>query len=220
MLLRYKWLSVVMILLTSPCLHAEEMNDKRLTGPGLQEHKEIKKPTISRQQALVIAEQLEVVRSLYELREGMLSNCIEKEVVKPCESGWVTCIEDAWVVKFIVGKTCSIEHDGRLNVTILIDGHKGEVISQYPEVDYFKDKYFCRDQVDCIRTDRKDKNNQVMGQPCYNFIYAQSQSSMIQENDVSKVDISSEAITAQLKERSKHCVCQKQLCENVSFSKN
>lgn len=218
MLPQCKLLGIILFILmgAGPALYADTLDqtfDRRVQTAA--EEKEVKILPISRKQALLMAEQLDVVKSLYDLRGGLLSSCIEKEVVTPCESEWVTCIEDAWVVKFVVGKMCPIEHDGRLNVTVLIDGNDGKVISRYPEVDYFKDNYFCRDQADCIQTDIKDKNNQVMDQRCANFIHAQSQFSYAQKDELSNSTLSPEAITAQLKERSQNCVCREHRCENV-----
>ena len=165
---------------------------------------------ISRKQALLIAEQLDVVKALYDLDGGTLVNCLEKSVVRSCESQWVTCIDDAWVVEFVVGKQCPIVHDGRLNVTVVVNGQSGEIISQYPEVDYFKDNIFCRDKVDCMRMDVKNSQRQSGTQQCFNFVYAQSQISA-QQNIIPPAE-NTEEINLRLKARSEGCQCQNHAC--------
>lgn len=123
---------------------------------------------LTRKQALIIAESTKEAELLYKLHNGRLENCIEKEVVKPCESGWVTCIDNAWVVQFTIGDICQIEHDGRLGLTILIDAVTGRIISRYPEAAYFEQESFCLDDSDC----GCDYSNpqQVI---CSNFIFSQ-----------------------------------------------
>lgn len=100
---------------------------------------------LSRKEALIVAEGTKEAESLYKLYNGRLKNCIDKEVVKPCESDWVTCIDNAWVVQFTLSDICQIEHDGRLGLTILIDAVTGKVISRYPEAEYFKSEDYCMD---------------------------------------------------------------------------
>ena len=193
--------SLILILLCSSYVWAEEAEDVKLK--------------LSRKEALMIAEKLEVVQALYGLRGGDLVNCIEKSVVKPCDSEWVTCVEDAWVVKFTVGSQCPIKHDGRLNIVVLIDGNTGEVRSQYPEADYFKDKSFCRDKADCIQVNAKDSNDQPLDKQCYNFVYAQSQFSYVKEDVFKDITPSAQAIKDELNKISENCVCQQSRCENL-----
>ncbi|MCA9394079.1 MAG: hypothetical protein KC900_07735 [Candidatus Omnitrophica bacterium] len=123
---------------------------------------------LTRKEALVVAESTEEAELLYTMYDGRLKNCIEKEVVKPCESDWVTCIENAWVVQFTVGEICGIEQDGRLGLTILIDALTGRVLSKFPEADYFRGTRYCMDDSDCICG---RPTNQ--GRQCFNFISAQ-----------------------------------------------
>lgn len=123
---------------------------------------------LSRKEALVVAEGTKEAELLYKLYNGRLKNCIDKEVVKPCESNWVTCIDNAWVVQFTLSDICQIEHDGRLGLTILIDAVTGKVISRYPEAEYFKSEDYCLDDSDCSC----DLTAPV--QPtCNNFIFSQ-----------------------------------------------
>lgn len=124
--------------------------------------------TLTRKEALIVAESTDEAALLYTMYEGRLENCIEKEVVKPCESDWVTCIENAWVVQFTVGDVCRIEQDGRLGLTILIDALTGRILSKYPEADYFRKSQFCLDDSDCICGKETEE-----GIACHNFISAQ-----------------------------------------------
>jgi len=121
---------------------------------------------ISKDRALALAQQTEVVKAFYDLKQGALKNCIRTEVVRPCESHWVTCIEDAWVVKFSVGEECIQPYNEQLGVTLLINGKEGGVISQYPEIAYFQDPLFCRDSPDCRLSVKSARP------ACKNFIYA------------------------------------------------
>lgn len=123
---------------------------------------------LTRKEALVIAESTEEAALLYTMYDGRLENCIEKEVVRPCESDWVSCIENAWVIQFTVGDICGIEQDGRLGLTILIDALTGRVLSKFPEADYFRHKRYCMDDSDCICG-----RVTAEGRKCYNFISAQ-----------------------------------------------
>ena len=124
--------------------------------------------TLTRKEALIVAESTEEAALLYTMYNGRLKNCIEKEVIKPCESDWVSCIENAWVVQFTIGDVCYVEQDGRLGLTVLIDSLTGRVLSRYPEAGYFKAPRFCLDDSDCLC-------GKETGEPrkCYNFISAQ-----------------------------------------------
>lgn len=124
--------------------------------------------TLSRKEALTIAESTEEAEQFYTMYEGRLKNCIEKEVVKPCESDWVSCIENAWVVQFTIGDICKIEQDGRLGLTILVDALTGQILSRFPDVEYFKDGRYCLDDSDCLCGRAGEGERQ-----CYNFVAAQ-----------------------------------------------
>ena len=122
-----------------------------------------------RKRALIIAEQNPAVRALYELNGGVYQNCIEKIVLKPCETDYVTCVEDAWLVEFLLGSVCGIEHDGRLGVRVLLNSKTGKTISTFPEEEYFFNKNYCQDDFDCLCfVDESQENRQ-----CLNFIYSQ-----------------------------------------------
>lgn len=141
---------------------------------------------LTRKDALIRAEITEEVRELYSLYNGRLVNCIEKSVLKSCDSDWVTCIDDAWVVQFIVGEQCPVVHDGRLSVTFVIDAVTGKIISRFPEKEYFQDPHYCLDNHDCLWISPEN------GQKCQNFIYGQ-----ISQTEVSLDDL---------------CVCLKNQC--------
>lgn len=135
-------------------------------GPVRAQNTSVK--TLTRKEALIVAESTEEAALLYTMYNGRLKNCIEKEVVKPCESDWVSCIENAWVVQFTIGDVCYVEQDGRLGLTILIDALTGRVLSRYPEAGYFRDPRYCMDDSDCLCGQANDQ-----GRQCYNFISAQ-----------------------------------------------
>ena len=122
---------------------------------------------ITRAEALRIAEQSPEVRALYALNHGRLQDCLIASVMKPCESDWVSCVEDAWVVRFEVGGSCGIQHDGRLGVFLLIDEVTGRIRSRYPEASYFEKKNYCQDNADCLSLFLREG-----GAEAVNFIYA------------------------------------------------
>lgn len=145
------------------------------------------KKMISPQKALMIAQATKEVEGLFALENQRFVNCIETEVLKPCESQWVTCIEDAWVVRFSLGKTCGVEHDGRLNVTLLVDGITGKIISRFPEADYFESPAYCHDHFDCLALASAENEPPQ----CLNFIFGQIEGAVKKEGQ---------------------CVCQKNVC--------
>ncbi len=139
---------------------------------------------LSRQDALAIAEGTPEAEAFYGLQDGYLMNCIEKSVVKPCDSKWVTCIEDAWVVKFTLGEVCGIKHDERLSLTFVVDSKTGKIISRFPELPYFKIPNYCHDTYDCLSAPK--------GEMCLNFIYGQ--------------------LDKEVYVPSKQCLCQENVC--------
>lgn len=120
---------------------------------------------LTRKQAMVIAESMPEAKGLYGLAGGKFVNCIEKEVIRPCDTDWVTCVDDAWVVRFSVGSTCPVEHDGRLDLYIVLNDKTGDVISKFPEAEYYEDSAYCLEDYDCLCT---------QGDECQNFIHAQA----------------------------------------------
>lgn len=118
--------------------------------------------------AAVKARTVSEVQALYALNNGFLAACIDVTTEKSCDSDWVTCREDAWVVKFTAGDRCPVKHDGRLAVVLLIDGKTGDIISRFPEIEYFQDEKFCRDDFDCLCSGIRDQAQ------CRNFIQAQA----------------------------------------------
>lgn len=119
---------------------------------------------LTRKEALVFAEQTAEAKALYALNDGHYVNCIEKSVLRPCETDWVTCIDEAWVVKFTLGKACGLEHDGRLDLVLLVDAQEARIISRYPESEYYLQAGFCQMDDDCMM---------LSGGKCVNFIYGQ-----------------------------------------------
>lgn len=123
---------------------------------------------MSAEDAAAKARQVSEVQALFALNNGALASCIDIKTEKSCDSDWVTCREDAWVVKFVVGERCPVKHDGRLGVILLVDGKTGEIVSRFPEIEYFQDAGFCRDDFDCLCS------ADVKQAGCENFIQAQA----------------------------------------------
>ena len=123
---------------------------------------------MSAEEAAAKARAVSEVQALYTMNDDQFAGCIDVKTEKSCDSDWVTCREDAWVVKFIVGERCPVKHDGRLGVVLLIDGKTREVISKFPEIEYFQDEGFCRDDLDCLC------EGEAQGTQCRNFIQAQA----------------------------------------------
>lgn len=122
---------------------------------------------LNQKEARLIVEQSPEVQALYDLNDGKFVNCLEISVLRPCESDWVTCIDDAWVVRFHFGETCDIKHDGRLDLLMVVDAKDGHVISKFPEAPYYQDSYYCINDTDCLEP-------AAMNKPfCHNFIYSQ-----------------------------------------------
>jgi hypothetical protein len=91
-------------------------------------------------------------------------------VERSCDSDWVTCIEDAWVVSFRARPDCPVKGDERLGVTLLIDGKSGRVISRFPELTYFQQPQFCMEDYDCLLSPSSSPSSP--DGTCYNFIFA------------------------------------------------
>lgn len=102
------------------------------------------------QKALQIAAQTPEAKAIITYRNAALAACLEKKVVRSCDSEWVTCRDNAWVVQYLLTAQCPVKSDGRLGMNFVIDGLSGEIISHYPEVEYFADERFCRDDADCL----------------------------------------------------------------------
>lgn len=116
---------------------------------------------IEADEALTVARQIPEAVAFLSLFDGNYKHCIEEEVVKSCESDWVTCLEDGWVVRFSYKESCGVINDGRLQLTIVVDG-SGKVISRFPEEMYFKVPRYCLEDYDCLS---------VLPSGCLNFIY-------------------------------------------------
>ncbi|MCA9405929.1 MAG: hypothetical protein KC684_05285 [Candidatus Omnitrophica bacterium] len=146
---------------------------------------------LSKEEALLIAEKTQEVKGLYRLynHQGrpLKDGCLETNILKTCDSDWVTCIDDAWVVEFNVKQECVKErHDGRLTVKILVNAKNGDVISRFPEAPYFQSAQYCLEDYDCLAVG--SEKPPVM---CLNFIHGQLKGGVLQEN---------------------HCVCRSSRC--------
>lgn len=118
---------------------------------------------IGAKEALRIASALPVVKSFKTaVSTYALDSCVEQQVVRPCDTDWVTCIEEAWVVQFSIDKTCH-PHDGRLSVTVVVNGLDRDIISVFPEKQYFVRPRYCLEDYDCL-CDRQHAFNFVFGQ--------------------------------------------------------
>jgi hypothetical protein len=135
---------------------------------------------LSAQQALTIAQNQKEVEALYLLGDGVLKDCLLSKVERSCDSDWVSCIDEAWVVSYRLRPDCPVKGDERLGITLLIDGKDGQVISHFPELAYFQQPQFCMEDYDCtaLLPEATAKNASVSpvffqekGE-CYNFIFA------------------------------------------------
>lgn len=119
---------------------------------------------LSPEKALRIAAGTPEARALAAYRNGALSDCLSVKVMRSCDSQWVTCRDNAWVVEYLPSGHCPVKGDGRLGMYFVVDGTTGQIISRYPELEYFSDPRFCRDDADCLAV--KDKESLQ----CLNFI--------------------------------------------------
>ena len=114
---------------------------------GLGIRADMKKP-MSKNAAYKLVYNTELVQSLFALENGRYRDCITSEVVRPCDTEWVTCIDEAWVVNFELSQSCVV-HDGRLNVTVLVDAHNRVIKSRFPEKYYYQDPKYCIEDYEC-----------------------------------------------------------------------
>lgn len=120
---------------------------------------------LSQEEIIAIAESVAEVKAFREL-DDRVTPCIERIVKPSCESDYVTCRDNAWVVQYQMSSDCPILSDGRLSVNLLIDGGTGEIVSRFPEIEYFQDRMFCREDYDCLCS-----LPQHGSAHCLNFIY-------------------------------------------------
>lgn len=120
---------------------------------------------MSRQEALDVAQRSDAVDAFTQLllKAGQV-DCMEKEVLRSCDTDWVSCVEDVWVVQFKTKPTCFPGHDERLGVVLLVDARDGHIRSVFPEADYFKSPEYCHDYYDCFIGKE---------QGCTNFVFNQ-----------------------------------------------
>ncbi len=120
----------------------------------------------SAQKALRIAADTAEVKALLSYRQGVLASCVLIKIARSCDSQWVTCRDNAWVVQYLLSPQCSVKGDGRLGMNFVIDEISGQIISHYPEIEYFEDASFCRDDADCVGGKAENQSE------CLNFIAA------------------------------------------------
>lgn len=75
-------------------------------------------------------------------------DCIESRVVRPCDSEWVGCVDEAWVFEADFLKSC-VNHDERLHLFVVVDSESGEIISNYPEPGYYRSRHYCVEDYEC-----------------------------------------------------------------------
>lgn len=120
----------------------------------------------STDKALRIAADTAEVKALLSYRQGVLASCLKVTIARSCDSEWVTCRDNAWVVQYLLSLQCPVQGDGRLGMNIVIDDVSGQIISHYPEIEYFEDVSFCRDDADCVGGKADNQNK------CLNFVAA------------------------------------------------
>lgn len=144
---------VFLLLAVSIFLFARNPKPSRLLG-------------LSAESAMTAAQKTGEAKAFLAMDNGRFNACLSRRVVRPCDSEWVTCIDDAWVVEFAAEKACNVVHDGRLSLRILI-GKEGNIISRFPEKEYFADPQYCMESYDCLSVIDE------IGADCRNFIYGQ-----------------------------------------------
>lgn len=90
--------------------------------------------------------------------------CLELVHEKACDSDWVSCVEDAWVIHLKVKPSCVGYYEERLRVMMLVD-FDGKIISRYPGEDYLRDPLFCWNTDECLGPPSAPE-------ACRNFIHA------------------------------------------------
>jgi hypothetical protein len=116
--------------------------------------------------ALRIAADTAEVKALLSYRQGALASCLQVKIARSCDSQWVTCRDHAWVVQYQLSLQCPVKGDGRLGMNFVIDEISGQIISHYPEIEYFENVSFCRDDADCVGGKVENQSE------CLNFIAA------------------------------------------------
>lgn len=115
---------------------------------------------ITPEEAAKITGKLEETKLFYRLIGQ--DDCVNVSVQRPCDSEWVTCIDDAWVVRYFLKEECPAAHE-QLSLVFLVGAQDGRIISRYPEKPYFEDRRFCLEDFDCF---------DVPEAGCLNFLYA------------------------------------------------
>lgn len=123
-------------------------------------------PLMSRAEALSISAATPEVRALEALFAAD-DTCIQRDVLRPCDTDWVTCVDDAWVVVYDVAAACLRRDDDRMALRFLVDSRSGAIRSRYPEIDYFRDPEFCQTSEDCLPGGAPEE--------CLNFVSALTQ---------------------------------------------
>ncbi len=137
-----------------------------ISKSGLISSKSSDLPSMPKEEALQIAQNSDEVLAFSAMDGGRFAACLNSRVVKPCDSGWVTCIDDAWVVEFSAGAACGTGYNGSLTLRLLIDKN-GKIISRFPEKEYFLDSGYCLEDYDCMSVVSGEE------EACLNFIYGQ-----------------------------------------------
>lgn len=125
-----------------------------------------KMPTMLIPEAIKIADETPEAKAFRALQDGRFKDCLDVKAVRPCDSDWVTCIDDAWVIQYELTPECGVTHDGRLTLRLLV-GSDGKIISRFPEKEYFINPDYCLEDYDCMTIASENVNS------CRNFVFAQ-----------------------------------------------
>jgi len=104
---------------------------------------------MGKEETLRLARQTAEAQAFFNLAEKRGKGCLDARVMRPCDTDWVTCIDDAWVVRFSVSETCLSSSNEQLSLTLLINSKTGDILSRYPELPYFEDPSYCLIDADC-----------------------------------------------------------------------
>ncbi len=125
---------------------------------------------ITQQEALAMANKTQEVQAFYAMGPAPWQDCIEYKVTRSCDSPWVACLDDAWVIEYGVKESCqSIFGNQEMKLLLVLNAKTGRFISKFPEFPYIQDERFCLEDKACRCTDVLNNREGPAGKGCINF---------------------------------------------------